>query len=88
MTIHLLIDRGVTMLTAATVTCPDKLVPKHLHWPRMRDELSAADWDLLLCSAGTLSAILCEHAWQVGQKGLDVGAIDVQLMRNEQSSPP
>jgi hypothetical protein len=48
----------------------------HPHWPRIRDELLAAKWDLLLCSAGTLSAILCEHGRQIGRKALDMGAFD------------
>jgi hypothetical protein len=60
--------------------CPDKSARKRDHWPRMRDELFAAEWDLLLCSAGSLSAILCEHARQAGRKALDVGALDQVLL--------
>lgn len=54
----------------ARVFCPNTSVPKRDHWPRMRDELFAAEWDLLLCSAGSLSSLLCDHtrsdsaAWQ------------------------
>lgn len=67
----------------SATNAPHPLVdPMHSHWPRMRDELSAADWDLLLCSAGTLSAILCEHACQAGRKALDLGACDERFFEN------
>jgi hypothetical protein len=45
----------------------------------MRDGLFTSDWDLLLCSAGSLSAVLCDRAMQVGRKAIDMGAIDTQL---------
>jgi hypothetical protein len=45
----------------------------------MRDELFTAEWDLLLCAAGSLSAILCEHARQMGRPALDVGSLDRRL---------
>lgn len=44
----------------------------------MRDELVAADWDLVLCSAGSLSAIVCEHTRQAARSAVDIGAIDVR----------
>jgi len=59
---------------------PDKSVAKSNQWPQMRDELFAAGWDLLLCSAGSLSAILCEHARLTGRRALDVGAVDQALL--------
>lgn len=46
----------------------------------MRDGLFATEWDLLLCAAGSLSAILCEHARQSGRMALDIGALDQQLL--------
>jgi hypothetical protein len=46
----------------------------------MRDELFATDWDLLLCSAGALSAILCEQSRQAGRQAIDIGALDVALL--------
>lgn len=58
----------------------DKGTVKRSHWPRMRDELSAAEWDLLLCSAGSLSALLCERARQAGRKALDIGAFGQTLL--------
>jgi len=73
---------GVTWSIAATQTCPDKSVPKRRHWQRLQDELFAADWDLLLCSAGSLSAILCEHAPQAGRNVIDIGALDQVLLGN------
>lgn len=68
---------------AATQACPDKSVPKVKTWQRVRDELFSSDWDLLLCSAGSLSAILCEHARQVGRKAIDIGALDVTILQKD-----
>ena len=65
---------------ATKVQCPDKSVPKRRHRQRIEDELISAEWDLLLCSAGSLSAILCEHARQVGRKAIDIGALDCALL--------
>lgn len=70
----------VTWSIAATETCPDKSVPKLNTWQRVRDELFASDWDLLLCSAGSLSAIFCEYARQTGRSGIDVGALDLKMI--------
>ncbi|MCA9030701.1 MAG: hypothetical protein KDA66_07835, partial [Planctomycetaceae bacterium] len=61
---------------AAKVQCPNKTVPKHGHWQRLQDGLFSSDWDLLLCSAGSLSAILCEHARRVGCNAIDIGSLD------------
>ncbi|WP_417848838.1 glycosyltransferase [Thalassoglobus sp.] len=72
----------VTWSVAAKVQCPDKSVPKRRHRQRIEDELFSADWDLLLCSAGSLSAILCEHTRQAGRKAIDIGALDVQLTKD------
>jgi len=63
------------------VFCPDKSVAKRDHCPRMRDELFTAEWNLLLCSAGSLSAVLCEHARLMGRAALDVGAVDQMLLK-------
>jgi hypothetical protein len=62
------------------LACPPVSEPKHTNWPRIRDELFATDWDLLLCSAGSLSAILCEHARKAGRKALDLGALDSDIV--------
>jgi hypothetical protein len=70
----------ITWSVAARVACPPKSISKRDHWPRMRDELFAAEWDLLLCSAGSLSALLCEHARRTGRKGIDLGALDAKLL--------
>ncbi|MFV0443967.1 MAG: hypothetical protein ACK5Q5_10390 [Planctomycetaceae bacterium] len=67
---------------ATTVTCPPLNQPKHTHWSRMRDELFAAEWDLLLCSSGGLSAVICEVARQRGRRAIDVGALDVAFLGN------
>ena len=61
------------------ITCPDKTVAKREFWPRVRNELFAAEWDLLLCSAGSLSAVICEAARQRGRKAIDVGQLDQNL---------
>ena len=71
----------VTWSVAAKVQCPDKTVTKRHHRQRLQDELFSCDWDLLLCSAGSLSAILCEHARQVGRKAIDIGALDVTVLQ-------
>uniref|UniRef100_A0A7C4QQG1 GT-D fold-like domain-containing protein n=1 Tax=Schlesneria paludicola TaxID=360056 RepID=A0A7C4QQG1_9PLAN len=70
----------VTWSVVTAFTCPPVNEPKRTHWPRVRDELCAAEWDLLLCSAGSLSALLCEHARQAGRKALDIGALDATIM--------
>ena len=72
---------GVTWSITATQTCPDKVTAKREFWNHLRDELFVADWDLLLCAAGTLSAILCEHARQLGRKAIDIGALDVTILQ-------
>lgn len=61
---------------AAKITCPDKTVAKRELWPRVRDELFAAEWDLLLCSAGSLSSVICNLATEYGMHALDVGHLD------------
>jgi len=63
------------------ITWPDKTVAKREFWPRVRDELFAAEWDLLLCSAGTLSAVICEVARQQSRAAIDVGSIDATMSR-------
>ncbi|MFV0444807.1 MAG: hypothetical protein ACK5Q5_14640, partial [Planctomycetaceae bacterium] len=73
----------VTWSVAAKVQCPDKSVPKLRHRQRIVDELFSADWDLLLCSAGSLSAILCEQARQAGRKAIDIGSVDQSLMSQQ-----
>jgi len=70
----------ITWNIAAKVPCSAVREPKYSYWSRMRDKMFNAEWDLLLCSAGSLSAILCEHARQAGRKALDIGALDTQLL--------
>lgn len=72
--------REVTWSVVSALTFLPVSEPKRHYWPRMRGELFATEWDLLLCSAGSLSALLCEHARQVGRNGLDIGAVDRQLL--------
>ena len=67
----------VTWSIATKIICPDKRVAKRESWHRLRDEVFAAEWDLLLCSAGSLSAMICEAARQRGHKAIDVGSSDV-----------
>lgn len=62
--------------------CPAVHEPKHPSLSRLRDELLSSRWDLLLCSAGTLSAILCNQMVQAGRMALDVGALDQQFPSN------
>ncbi len=71
--------KDITWSIATTVTCPPLNQPKHTHWPRMRDDLFATDWDLLLCAAGSLSAILCECTRQARRKAIDIGSTDIVL---------
>ena len=66
----------VTWSVTTKITCPDKTVAKREFWHQVRDELFAAEWDLLLCSAGSLSAVICEMARQHGRTAIDVGSID------------
>ncbi len=66
----------VTWSVAAKITCPDKTMAKQEFWQRVCDELFAAEWDLLLCSVGSLSAVICEAARQRGRRAIDVGSLD------------
>ena len=61
---------------------PDKSVPKRRDRQRIAEELLSTDWDLLLCFAGSLSAILCEYARQLGRKAIDIGAHDMRILQN------
>lgn len=70
----------ITWDVAATILSPPPREPKWPHWPRLRDELERSDWDLLLCAAGTLSAIICDHARRIGRKALDIGAFGDVLL--------
>lgn len=54
--------------------------PKRDQWPRMRNELFAADWDMLLCSAGLLSALLRDQARIMASKAIDTGSLDSVLL--------
>jgi hypothetical protein len=69
----------VTWSVVTALACPPVSEPKRNCWPRMRDELFAAGWDLLLCAAGSLSAVLCEHARKAGRTAFDIGALDRRL---------
>lgn len=73
----------VTWSVVTALACPPVSEPKRTHWPGMRNELFATEWDLLLCSAGSLSAIFCVHAQQTGRKALDIGALDRRLSSPE-----
>lgn len=64
---------------ATKITFPDKTVAKREFRNRVRDELFVAEWDLLLCSAGSLSAVSCEAARQMEQTSLDVGSLDCDV---------
>jgi hypothetical protein len=66
----------VTWSIATNFTCPDKSVTKREFWHGLREELFAVEWDLLVCSAGSLSAVICEMARQHGRTAIDVGSID------------
>lgn len=70
----------VTWSIAMQTTCPDKSVAKLPTWNRLRNELFDGEWDLLLCSAGSLSAIICEHARHSGRCAIDIGALDQRLI--------
>lgn len=70
----------VTWMVAATILCPPVGEPKWPYWPRLQEELERSDWDLLLCSAGVLSALVCDHARRIGRKALDIGAFDGVLL--------
>lgn len=70
----------VTWSVVTALTCPPVSEPKRTRWPRMRDELFAAEWDLLLCAAGSLSAIYCEYARLMCRKAIDIGALDRRLL--------
>jgi hypothetical protein len=69
----------ITWSIATKVNCPSVHEAKRGHWPRMRDNLLSGNWDLLLCSAGALSAILCDNAKSIGRNVLDIGALDLCL---------
>jgi hypothetical protein len=73
----------VAWSVVTTFSCPPVSEPKRTHWSRIRDILFTTEWDLLLCSSGSLSAILCEYARQTGRKALDIGALDTIIIRHE-----
>ena len=52
---------------------------KREFWNRLPEKLFAEEWDLLLCSAGTLSAVICEAARQHERRAIDVGQLDQNL---------
>jgi hypothetical protein len=66
----------ITWSAIAKVNCPSVHESKRQHWFRMRDQLLAANWDLLICSAGSLSALLSDFGRQIGRQALDIGALD------------
>lgn len=70
----------VTWSVATTITCPPISEPKRTHWPRMRDELFATKWDMLLCAAGSLSPLFCDHAQKSGRMAIDIGALDSKIV--------
>lgn len=63
----------VTWTIATKITCPDKTVAKREFWHQVHEELFAVEWDLLVCSAGSLSAVICDAARQHGHRAIDVG---------------
>jgi hypothetical protein len=65
------------------LTCPPVSESKLSNLPKLSEELFSSDWDLLLCSAGSLSAIVCEHARKAGRKAIDIGALDAAIIRHE-----
>lgn len=73
-------EGAVSWSIGPTVSCPPVSVPKADHLSRILDELSSDEWDLLVCAAGGLSAILCEHAKRIGRKAIDIGAFDSVLL--------
>lgn len=66
----------VTWSVVTAFACPPVSEPKRSHWQRLRDAIFASEWDLLLCSAGSLSALISEVARQRGRKAIDVRAFD------------
>jgi len=66
----------ITWSIATKIICPDRTVAKREFWNRVRDELFAEEWDLLLCSAGSLSAVICEAVRRNNRKSVDLGAFD------------
>lgn len=76
-------DGDITWSVIARVPCPPVNHHKTPHWPRMRDGLFAAEWDLLLCSAVSLSAILCDQTREMAPKAIDIGATDEVLTKQK-----
>jgi hypothetical protein len=70
----------ITWTVTTRVAFPPAHESKRSFWRRMRDILLAADWDLLLCSAGSLSAIFCHHAMRAGRMALDLGTCDSMML--------
>ena len=71
----------VTWSVTTKTTCPDTTMAKREFWQHVRDELFSSEWDLLLCSAGSSSAVICETARQHGSRAVDVGKLDQQLVK-------
>lgn len=77
----------VAWSVATHITCPDKTVAKGEFWKRVRDELFAAECDLLLCAAGSLSAVICEAARQRGQNAVVPTSPEIVMVTFTQWSP-
>lgn len=73
----------ITWTIETEITCPTVHEPKRSQLPRIRDQQLSTQWDLLLSSAGALSAVLCEQARILGRKALDVGWIDLTIANNK-----
>jgi len=78
----------VSWSMGTVLSCPPVSEPKRSHWPRLRDELFSSEWDLLLCSAGSLSAVNCEAVRLRGRRALDIGAFDGILLQGEHHCKP
>ena len=72
--------REVSWTVTTTAICPPLCQPKHSHLSRLQDMLFGTDWDLLLCSSGSLAAVLCEQARLIGRRAIDIGAGEQRLL--------
>lgn len=69
----------ITWSIATKIMCPAIHEPKKNNWQWMIDRLFAVQWDILLCAAGSLSAVFCNRATLSERNAIDVGAIDVRF---------
>ena len=70
----------ITWNIETKVKCAPVHEAKRRDMPDMQNELFTSQWDLLPCSAGSLSAILADSSNKAGRFSLDIGSLDLKFL--------